>query len=148
MGMYCLLSEGKSITDSARPTIIAKHGTLSNNNLLTVRHFPQKKEYRCTPTFVNLKSNTMKNTVQRQFFCSNPQKNPSSFILYLTLFNRIVIQIGQFSMNMNKNYNLILNRQTKRRNIAGSFTVFPMAISFLPHISATVTEMNRKQPAK
>ena len=25
----------------------------------------QKKEYRCTPTFVNLKSNTMKNTVQR-----------------------------------------------------------------------------------
>ena len=25
----------------------------------------KKKEYRCTPTFVNLKSNTMKNTVQR-----------------------------------------------------------------------------------
>ena len=25
----------------------------------------QKKEYRCTPTFVNLKSNTMKNTLQR-----------------------------------------------------------------------------------
>ena len=24
----------------------------------------QKKEYRCTPTFVNLKSNTMKNTLQ------------------------------------------------------------------------------------
>ena len=24
-----------------------------------------KKEYRCTPTFINLKSNTMKNTVQR-----------------------------------------------------------------------------------
>ncbi len=23
-----------------------------------------KKEYRCTPTFVNLKSNTMKNTLQ------------------------------------------------------------------------------------
>gem|GEM_PF-7066886 len=25
----------------------------------------KKKEYRCTPTFVNLKSNTMKNTLQR-----------------------------------------------------------------------------------
>ena len=25
----------------------------------------QKKEYRCTPTFVNLKSNTMKNTLQK-----------------------------------------------------------------------------------
>ena len=24
----------------------------------------EKKEYRCTPTFVNLKSNTMKNTLQ------------------------------------------------------------------------------------
>ena len=24
----------------------------------------KKKEYRCTPTFVNLKSNTMKNTLQ------------------------------------------------------------------------------------
>ena len=30
---------------------------------LTYGH--KKKEYRCTPTFVNLKSNTMKNTVQR-----------------------------------------------------------------------------------
>ena len=28
----------------------------------------KKKEYRCTPTFVNLKSNTMKNTVQRYGF--------------------------------------------------------------------------------
>ena len=25
----------------------------------------QKKDYRCSPTFVNLKSNTMKNTLQR-----------------------------------------------------------------------------------
>ena len=25
----------------------------------------QKKDYRCSPTFVNLKSNTMKNTMQR-----------------------------------------------------------------------------------
>ena len=29
-----------------------------------------KKEYRCTPTFVNLKSNTMKNTLQRYGFYS------------------------------------------------------------------------------
>ena len=28
-------------------------------------HGHKKKEYRCTPTFVNLKSNTMKNTLQR-----------------------------------------------------------------------------------
>ena len=28
----------------------------------------KKKEYRCTPTFVNLKSNTMKNTLQRYGF--------------------------------------------------------------------------------
>ncbi len=28
------------------------------------RGYKIKKEYRCTPTFVNLKSNTMKNTVQ------------------------------------------------------------------------------------
>ena len=28
-------------------------------------HGHKKKEYRCTPTFVNLKSNTMKNTMQR-----------------------------------------------------------------------------------
>ena len=34
-----------------------------SNVLLTI-----KKEYRCTPTFVNLKSNTMKNTLQSYAF--------------------------------------------------------------------------------
>ena len=34
-----------------------------------------KKEYRCTPTFVNLKSNTMKNTVQRYGLLGNLQEN-------------------------------------------------------------------------
>ena len=33
----------------------------------------KKKEYRCTPTFVNLKSNTMKNTLQRYAFLVNLQ---------------------------------------------------------------------------
>ena len=33
----------------------------------------KKKEYRCTPTFVNLKSNTMKNTMQRYGFFVNLQ---------------------------------------------------------------------------
>ena len=33
----------------------------------------KKKEYRCTPTFVNLKTNTMKNTVQRYGFYDNLQ---------------------------------------------------------------------------
>ena len=32
-----------------------------------------KKEYRCTPTFVNLKSNTMKNTLQRYGLLINLQ---------------------------------------------------------------------------
>ena len=33
----------------------------------------KKKEYRCTPTFVNLKSNTMKNTLQRYGLLINLQ---------------------------------------------------------------------------
>ncbi|GAE23732.1 hypothetical protein JCM10003_3550 [Bacteroides pyogenes JCM 10003] len=33
----------------------------------------KKKEYRCTPTFVNLKSNTMKNTLQRYGLFANLQ---------------------------------------------------------------------------
>ena len=32
---------------------------------MDIDFWAQKKEYRCTPTFVNLKSNTMKNTLQR-----------------------------------------------------------------------------------
>ena len=31
----------------------------------------KKKRCRCTPTFVNLKSNTMKNTMQRYTVCAN-----------------------------------------------------------------------------
>ena len=33
----------------------------------------KKKEYRCTPTFVNLKSNTMKNTLQMYGLSGNLQ---------------------------------------------------------------------------
>ena len=33
--------------------------------LTHLRGMDIKKEYRCTPTFVNLKSNTMKNKLQR-----------------------------------------------------------------------------------
>ena len=33
----------------------------------------KKKGYRCSPTFVNLKSNTMKNTLQRYSFSFNLQ---------------------------------------------------------------------------
>ena len=32
---------------------------------MDIDFWAQKKEYRWTPTFVNLKSNTMKNTLQR-----------------------------------------------------------------------------------
>ncbi len=42
----------------------------------------KKKEYRCTPTFVNLKSNTMKNTLQRYGFPANLQ----AFLPYFFLF--------------------------------------------------------------
>jgi len=33
----------------------------------------KKKEYRCTPTFVKVKSNTMKNTMQRYGLSGNKQ---------------------------------------------------------------------------
>ena len=50
-----------------------------------------KKEQRHAPTFVNLKSNTMKNTVQRYGFFPNPQiHHPffATFTCYLTSIYR------------------------------------------------------------
>ena len=39
--------------------------------IVCTRVMGKKKRCRCTPTFVNLKSNTMKNTLQRYTVCAN-----------------------------------------------------------------------------
>ena len=46
----------------------------------------KKKEYRCTPTFVNLKSNTMKNTLQRYGFLRNLQEEALLFFTFIYHF--------------------------------------------------------------
>ena len=57
---------------SNRKTMIVGPKVFVKARPKAIHHRPQKKsigqkkkEYRCTPTFVNLKSNTMKNTLQR-----------------------------------------------------------------------------------
>ncbi len=49
---------------------IAQNNTLYKYSMLSCKFMNKRiynlyEEYRCTPTFVNLKSNTMKNTLQR-----------------------------------------------------------------------------------
>ena len=41
-----------------------KSGVRKHKGQAKIPYGHKKKEYRCTPTFVNLKSNTMKNTLQ------------------------------------------------------------------------------------
>ena len=43
----------------------------SIHSIVCTRVKGKKKRCRCTPTFVNLKSNTMKNTLQRYTVCAN-----------------------------------------------------------------------------
>ena len=47
--------------DQVFPMAITMYETKKHNRKVRAK----KKEYRCTPTFVNLKSNTMKNTMQK-----------------------------------------------------------------------------------
>ena len=47
---------------------LCKFSGALNNFRVYPRLWVKKKEYRCTPPFVNLKSNTMKNTLQRYGF--------------------------------------------------------------------------------
>ena len=50
----------------------------------------KKKEYRCTPTFVNLKSNTMKNTVAKVRLFSIS----ANFLCYLACFITFIKGFG------------------------------------------------------
>ena len=73
-----------------------------------------KKEYRCTPTFVNLKSNTMKNTLQRYgllgYFANYPRKK-SMFYNTSYVFSSFPIsflRISAFSFLIHEAFDALL----------------------------------------
>ena len=56
--------------------------------LTHLRGMDIKKEYRCTPTFVNLKSNTMKNTLQRYGLLEYLQIIQKNKVCFITLISQ------------------------------------------------------------
>ena len=56
--------------------------------LTHLRGMDIKKEYRCTPTFVNLKSNTMKNTLQRYELFGILANYPKEKVCFITLISQ------------------------------------------------------------
>ena len=77
----------------------------------------KKKRCRCTPTFVNLKSNTMKNTMQRYAVCAN---NARKFMvkMYFYAFSWFISSIIVFNLSF-LIFNLLKFRKLHFKGLKG-----------------------------
>ena len=75
----------------------------SIHTIMDTRVIGKKKRCRCTPTFVNLKSNTMKNTMQRYTVCANSARKFMEKMYFYTFswfMSRVYGRWGKICSNL------------------------------------------------